>query len=213
MKFFQKNTSRHLAGFVVLMLGVMFAGPASSQANIMSEGEIRRACVYGDCQNGFGILEIRTDVGTDRYEGSFADGMFHGAGRYEQMISSTGRSYYDGDWTMGARDGRGTYWNGVSSLYIGQWRNDYRHGQGSYFFGLTDWVPNRHTEAWLRENVENYTGDFVDDLYQGHGTYRWPDGQRYVGTFYANEKHGPGTFFYPRGTRREQEWEYGRFVR
>lgn len=114
---------------------------------------------------------------------------------------------------MGARHGRGTYWNGTSNLYIGDWSNDHRHGNGSYFFGLTDWVPNRHTEAWLRENVENYTGEFVEDLYQGSGTYRWPDGQSYVGTFYANEKHGAGTFFYATGTRREQFWEYGRFVR
>lgn len=196
-----------------MMLAAMTIAPAHSQSNMMSEGETSRACVYGDCQNGFGILEIRTNVGTDRYEGNFSEGMFHGNGRFEQMISNTARAYYDGDWNMGARDGRGTYWNGVSSLYIGQWRNDYRHGHGSYFFGLSDWAPNRHTEAWLRENVENYTGEFVDDLYQGSGTYRWPDGQRYVGTFYANEKHGEGTFFYPTGTRREQVWEYGRFVR
>lgn len=186
---------------------------AWAQSGMMSPAEIRRNCVFGDCLNGFGILEVRTDTGTDRYEGDFKDGMFHGTGRFEQMISSTARSYYDGQWNMGARNGRGTFWNGVSNLYIGQWRNDLRHGQGSYFFGLTDWAPNRHTESWLRENVENYTGEFVDDLYQGSGTYRWPDGQRYVGTFFANEKHGAGTFFYASGTRREQFWEYGRFIR
>lgn len=184
-----------------------------AQSGMMNPAEIRRHCVFGDCLNGFGILEVRTNAGTDRYEGDFKDAMFHGSGRFEQMISSTGRSYYDGRWNMGSRNGRGTFWNGVSNLYIGNWRNDLRHGQGSYFFGLTDWAPNRHTESWLRENVENYTGDFVDDLYQGNGTYRWPDGQRYVGTFFANEKHGAGTFFYASGTRREQVWEYGRFVR
>jgi len=184
-----------------------------AQSTMMNPTEMGRTCVFGDCLNGFGILEVRTDVGTDRYEGEFKDASFHGSGRFEQMISSTGRSYYDGQWNMGSRNGRGTFWNGVSNLYIGQWRDDLRHGQGSYFFGLTDWAPNRHTESWLRENVENYTGEFVDDLYQGNGTYRWPDGQRYVGTFFANEKHGAGTFFYASGTRREQVWEYGRFVR
>lgn len=184
-----------------------------AQSTMMNPAEIGRNCVFGDCLNGFGILEVRTDVGSDRYEGDFNDGSFHGSGRFEQMISSTGRSYYDGQWSMGSRNGRGTFWNGISNLYIGQWRNDLRHGEGSYFFGLTDWAPNRHTESWLRENVENYTGEFVDDLYQGNGTYRWPDGQRYVGTFFANEKHGAGTFFYTSGTRREQVWEYGRFVR
>lgn len=191
----------------------LLSGSTLAQSTMINPEEMSRTCVFGDCLEGFGILELRTSIGTDRYEGSFKDGKFHGAGRFEQMISSTGRSYYDGDWNLGVRNGRGTYWNGISNLYIGQWRNDLRHGQGSYFFGLTDWAPNKHTESWLKENVENYTGEFVDDLYQGSGTYRWPDGQRYVGTFYANEKHGAGTFFYASGTRREQFWEYGRFLR
>ncbi len=197
---------------IVLLLWMSVISTVTA-AQMMSKGELSRTCVYGDCVNDFGILEIRTDVGTDRYEGNFSEGKFHGHGRFEQMISRTERAYYDGDWVMGLREGRGTYWNGVSGLYIGQWRDDLRHGQGAYFHGIKDWSPNKYTEYWLRENVENYSGDFVDDLYQGKGTYRWPDGQRYVGEFYANEKHGSGTFFYPTGTRREQVWRYGRLVR
>lgn len=197
---------------IVLLLWMSVISTVAA-AQMMSKGELSRTCVYGDCVNDFGILEIRTDVGTDRYEGNFSEGKFHGHGRFEQMISRTERAYYDGDWVMGLREGRGTYWNGVSGLYIGQWRDDLRHGQGAYFHGIKDWSPNKYTEYWLRENVENYSGDFVDDLYQGKGTYRWPDGQRYVGEFYANEKHGSGTFFYPTGTRREQVWRYGRLVR
>ena len=197
---------------IVLLLWMSVISTVTA-AQMMSKGELSRTCVYGDCVNDFGILEIRTDVGTDRYEGNFSEGKFHGHGRFEQMISRTERAYYDGDWVMGMREGRGTYWNGVSGLYIGQWRDDLRPGQGAYFHGIKDWSPNKYTEYWLRENVENYSGDFVDDLYQGKGTYRWPDGQRYVGEFYANEKHGSGTFFYPTGTRREQVWRYGRLVR
>ncbi len=175
--------------------------------------ELSRSCVSGDCQNGYGRLEIRTEFGTDEYEGDFQDGKFHGYGKYSLMVSRSERGYYEGHWVNGERHGRGTFWNGVSQLYIGEWRDGLRHGRGSYFFGVSNWRPNRHSEMWLSENYENYTGDFVDDLYQGHGTYRWPDGQRYVGTFFANEKHGPGTFYYPTGTIRPQVWEYGRFIR
>lgn len=196
-----------------LMIWLVLMSASLVQAQQTTATEISRTCVYGDCESGFGILEIRTDLGTDRYEGDFQDGRFHGFGRLEQMISRSERAYYEGDWVAGVREGRGTYWDGRSRLYIGQWRDDLRHGRGAYFFGVSDWYPNKHTELWLRENTENYTGDFVDDLYQGQGIYRWPDGQRYEGRFYANEKHGPGTFFYPTGTRREQVWEYGRFVR
>ncbi len=198
----------------VLLLAGVLASPALAQSWLMNPPEeLSRECVYGDCENGFGILEVRTELGTNRYEGTFQDGEFHGHGRYEIMVSRSEQAYYEGDWVMGVREGRGTYWNGISNLYIGQWRNDLRHGQGAYFFGVQDWTPNKHSEQWLQNNVENYTGEFVDDLYQGYGTYRWPDGERYEGEFYANEKHGNGTFYYSTGTRREQYWQYGRFIR
>ena len=129
------------------------------------------------------------------------------------MITRSDRAYYDGNWDMGIRQGRGTYWDGQSDLYIGQWQDDMRHGRGSYFFGLENWYPNKHSEHWLRENVENYSGEFVEDLYQGEGTYRWPNGQRFEGEFFANEKHGLGVFYYPTGTWREQLWEHGRLIR
>ncbi|MBC52345.1 MAG: hypothetical protein CMQ34_00765 [Gammaproteobacteria bacterium] len=199
---------------LLLVLAGGALSPALAQTWLINPpAELGRECAYGDCQNGFGILEVRTELGTNRYEGTFRDGEFHGHGRYEIMVSRSEQAYYDGDWVMGVREGRGTYWNGVSSLYVGQWRDDLRHGHGAYFFGVQNWTPNKHSEQWLQNNVENYTGEFVDDLYQGYGTYRWPDGERYEGEFYANEKHGNGTFFYSTGTRREQYWQYGRFIR
>jgi len=175
--------------------------------------EISRACVSGDCLNGFGVMEITTTVGKNVYRGNFREGKYHGLGKLEELLTVTTRAYYDGHWDMGVRSGRGTYWNGTGNLYIGQWRNDRREGQGSYFFGVKDWTPNKYSEFWLSENVENYTGGFQNDLYHGPGTYRWSDGQKYVGEFFANDKHGPGTFYYPSGTIRPQVWEYGEFVR
>ncbi len=199
---------------LAVLFSVGLVPAVSAQSWLMNPpAELSRECAYGDCQNGYGILEIRTELGTNRYEGTFQDGEFHGQGRYEIMVSSNERAYYEGDWVMGVREGRGTYWNGVSNLYIGQWQNDLRHGHGAYFFGVQDWTPNKHSEQWLQNNVENYTGEFVEDLYEGFGTYRWPDGQRYEGEFFANDKHGNGTFYYPTGTRRDQYWQYGRFIR
>ena len=72
---------------------------------------------------------------------------------------------------------------------------------------------NEHTEFWLKENFENYTCGFVEDHYQGQGTYRWPDGQKYVGGFFASDKHGEGTFYYGTGTARQQYWQYGDLIR
>lgn len=174
--------------------------------------EISRECTSGDCIDGYGVLEIKTTFGLNVYRGNFKNGKYNGNGKLTEMVSRSERAYYDGNWVDGQRSGRGTYFNGSSNLYIGQWKNDKRHGKGSYFFGVKDWTENKYSEHWLSENVENYTGDFVDDLYNGEGTYRWPDGQKYVGGFYANDKNGPGTFYYPSGTTRKQVWEYGDFV-
>ncbi len=195
--------------FVATLLGMGAAAMASGQP---LDSVTSQACVYGDCENGSGRLELKTEFGKGLYRGEFLNGKFHGRGRLEVPISFLEKSIYVGDWDEGIRSGRGTYWNGKGNLYIGEWRDDKRNGHGSYFFGLPRWEENKHTEYWLSENVENYTGNFVNDHYQGRGTYRWPNGQRYEGGFFASKKHGPGTFFYSTGTRRNQVWEYGKFV-
>lgn len=196
--------------FIVLMSS---AGHAQIAAPEQEVKELSRQCIFGDCANGYGTLEIKTTLGTNTYRGNFKDGLYHGNGKLTELVSFTERAYYDGNWEAGVKSGRGTYFNGKSELYIGEWKDDKRHGRGSYFFGVQDWTENKYTEFWLSENVENYTGDFRDDFFHGQGTYRWPDGQKYVGGFFANDKHGPGTFYYPRGTIREQVWEFGDFVR
>jgi len=174
---------------------------------------IEEECVYGDCNFGRGTMRLKTSWGPGEYVGNFEDGEFHGYGRLEVPISFTERAVYAGNWANGFREGRGTHWNGDGKLYIGEWRNNMRHGVGSYFFNIPDWQENKHTEFWLKDNYENYTGDFVEDHFQGQGTYRWPDGQKYVGGFFASDKHGEGTFFYVTGTSRKQYWNYGDLIR
>ena len=181
---------------------------AQMLANVTAE-----ECVRGDCINGSGRMELTTEWGKGEYTGNFRDGEFHGTGRLEVPISFVAKEIYTGNWDRGIRSGRGTHWNGDGKLYIGQWRDDKRNGFGSYFFGLPEWRENQHSEFWMRENMENYTGDFVDDFYHGQGTFRWPGGQKFVGGFFANEKHGPGTYYYVTGVAREQLWGYGNFVR
>ncbi len=200
-----------LFGQSILLLGSLCLVPTTFAD--MLNSVTRQECVRGDCENGRGTLELSTEWGKGSYVGEFADGKFDGYGRLELPISFLENEVYVGNWNAGIREGRGTHWNGQGNLYIGQWRNDKRHGQGSYFFNLARWEENAHTEFWLQENTENYTGEFVNDHYQGQGTYRWPDGQKYVGEFFASDKHGPGTFYYATGTARQQYWEYGELLR
>ena len=90
-------------------------------------------CVYGDCNDGRGTLQLKTPWGLGEYIGDFRNGEFHGYGRLEVPISFTQRAVYAGNWARGIREGRGTHWNGDGKLYIGEWRNNKRHGTGSYF--------------------------------------------------------------------------------
>lgn len=174
---------------------------------------LSKECVYGDCENGRGTMEFKTPAGTARYRGNFQDGLFHGFGRLEEPLSFVEKAVYEGNWAAGKRNGRGKFFDGKGNLYIGEWKEDVRHGRGSYFVNIGTWRENEHTEFWLSQNSENYTGEFVNDLYHGKGVYRWKNGNRYEGGFFANDRHGFGTFFYSTGTRREQLWEYGDFVR
>lgn len=191
----------------------MFALFSSSVSAQMLSAVTAEECVLGDCIDGRGRMELSTEWGKGEYFGNFRDGEFHGKGRLEIPLSFVAKSVYDGNFDMGVRSGRGTFWNGNGKLYIGQWRDDKRNGYGSYFINLPEWRENEHSEYWLKENVENYTGNFVDDNYHGEGTYRWAGGQKYVGRFFANEKHGQGTYYYVTGSPRQQLWNYGDFVR
>ena len=209
---YNKKT-RYLSFFRVTAI-CFFPALFSAQLLAQSLKEVtEEECVYGSCGNGRGTLSLKTPWGLGEYIGDFRDEEFHGYGRLEIPISFTQRAVYAGNWVRGQREGRGTHWNGEGKLYIGEWRTNKRHGTGSYFFNIPEWKENEHTEFWLKENFENYTGDFVEDHFQGKGTYRWPDGQRYEGSFFASDKHGEGVFYYTTGTSRKQFWHYGDLLR
>ena len=208
-----RKKTRYLSFFRVTAI-CFFPALFSAQLLAQSLKEVtEEECVYGSCGNGRGTLSLKTPWGLGEYIGDFRDEEFHGYGRLEIPISFTQRAVYAGNWVRGQREGRGTHWNGEGKLYIGEWRTNKRHGTGSYFFNIPEWKENEHTEFWLKENFENYTGDFVEDHFQGKGTYRWPDGQRYEGSFFASDKHGEGVFYYTTGTSRKQFWHYGDLLR
>lgn len=198
-----------ISSAIVCALALANSAMGQSMASVTDE-----ECIRGDCELGSGTLELATPFGKGSYVGEFEGGEFHGYGRLEIPISYTQKEVYVGNWNMGIREGRGKHWNGKGNLYIGQWRENKRNGQGSYFFNLSEWRENQHSEFWLKDNTENYTGEFLNDHFHGQGVYRWPEGNRFEGGFFAGEKHGPGTYYYAvTGTRRDQWWNYGDFVR
>ena len=57
------------------------------------------------------------------------------------------------------------------------------------------------------ENGSSYTGDFVNDLYQGKGTLTWINGNNYEGDFVKGECHGKGKFTWINGEKYEGDYE------
>ena len=126
-------------------------------------------CVYGDCNDGRGTLQLTTLWGLGEYIGDFRNGEFHGYGRLEVPISFTQRAVYAGNWARGIREGRGTHWNGEGKLYIGEWRNNKRHGTGSYFFNIPSWKENEHTEFWSRIILRIILAILLKTIFRGRG--------------------------------------------
>lgn len=203
---------------IALLLAALVPGAAAVEVSgeaALALKEGRYGCIRGDCENGQGILVERTEKGRMVYRGGFKDGEFHGSGRLVYVDEHSG---YNGQWNMGKREGRGTQWkrvepvNNAYDVYIGQWKNNRRNGQGSQFYKVENWDENKYGVQWMRENTENYTGEFQNDVYNGHGTYHWPNGVKYVGEWAANMKHGEGYFDYGNGMISRRKYEFGERV-
>ena len=162
-------------------------------------------CISGDCENGFGTLVAETDRGLVRYRGEFVNGKYHGFGKLELLDEDL---TYKGNFLNGMRNGRGSQWDRENNVYVGLWRNDRRNGQGLQAYKVPDWKEDKYTEAWLSKNTENYQGTFLNDNFDGQGTYRWADGMVYTGGWAANQKHGRGYFVYPGGLRSDRNFNF-----
>jgi hypothetical protein len=51
-----------------------------------------------------------------------------------------------------------------------------------------------------------YEGTFLENKFDGQGTYYWPDGHRYQGKWKNNHRHGLGEIVYPDGRVERGRW-------
>ena len=193
---------------IFLLLPLIF----SLTAYAADEDEV--GCHRGDCISGYGILVVETERGLTRYRGDFLQGQYQGSGRIEYL---GGGEIYKGNWVRGKKQGRGILWsrsvgwssiNNIYDIYIGNWRNDRRNDFGTQAFMIQDWVEDRNSENWLIDNAENYSGEFLNDIFTGQGTYRWTDGATYTGSWAAGKKHGRGYYEFGTGMRSKRIFEF-----
>jgi len=90
--------------------------------------------------------------------------------------------------------------DGPDFFYEGMYKNNQRHGEGT--------LTNRVTGF-------KYVGQFVGDLFKGHGDATWQDGSTYSGQWSDGQKCGKGVFTSGRGPNQVKyvgDWANGQRV-
>lgn len=138
-----------------------------------------------------------------RYEGQFVGGKYHNHGHLRHASGSE----YEGQFKEGMAHGQGTFREPDGTVYVGQWENDMKEGQGVEY-----WADGVRYEGHFKGGRKNekgymiwpngasYNGQFVDDEFEGEGTYHQAtEGKTYTGQWMKSEMHGMGTFRFSDG--------------
>jgi hypothetical protein len=138
----------------------------------------------------------------EEYVGEFLNGMYHGHGvnKYPEN-DAFNRTSYDGEWKEDERSGNGTFIWKTGEIYVGEFLNGLFHGHG----------VNKYPENDAF-NRTSYDGEWKEDERSGNGTFIWKTGKKYVGNFLNDLYHGHGVLTYPEDDKFERasydgEWK------
>ena len=124
------------------------------------------------------------------YEGDFVEGYFHGHG----VVTINGILTMEADFEMGITKGIVDidYVNG--NHYHGECENNTPHGRGTMNYGK-----------------DKYTGEYMNGIRHGKGSYEFEDGSLYVGEFENDTMSGRGIFNESNGNKYDGEFKDGTF--
>jgi hypothetical protein len=142
------------------------------------------------------------------YSGQWEQGNRHGQGN---MIYKSGNKY-SGSWENNKKHGKGTMsWMQARERYEGQWENDKQGGHGEHLW--MDSAPtNKHHHGTQKLMCNRYSGQFLDGLRHGLGTFLYANGSTYSGGWIDNQKQGTGVFTFDDGSIYEGPFEKDRMV-
>jgi hypothetical protein len=133
---------------------------------------------------GKGELNIE---GISKYNGEFKNDLPEGKGIFEDYENNY---KYDGDWSLGKKNGRGVLEFTDGTKYEGDFKNDLYDGNGIIKFN----------------NGNVYEGEFVEGNIKGKGKFVWNDGKKYDGDYEDFMKNGFGKFFWKEKKYYEGQW-------
>ena len=77
--------------------------------------------------------------------------------------------------------------------------------EGEWVKGPGETIKRHGRGKWQRGQMA-YDGEWRDDVIQGRGTFKYPDGSSYDGEWLAGKYEGIGTYRFANGTRYEGEF-------
>lgn len=167
------------------------------------------------------LLNINAETGALRgelilkegkYIGEHKNGKPHGKGKIT-FASDDYRNYYEGEWSNGIRDGKGTMVWKKGDKYVGNWKEGAFNGYGTYYYAdgriyEGNWLANKqHGKGKITfsandsNNRKYYDGEWVSGIRQGMGTMMWSDGEWYKGGWQNGKWHGNGEYHYSNGNK------------
>lgn len=136
-----------------------------------------------------------------------------------ELKDQTGRVYrYFGQMVNSSKEGRGQlhFLEPEGQLVVSNFTNDRAEGEGAVYFANGDYFTGTlagnhlvHGALYL-ENGNKYHGSFLNDLFEGAGTFYFADNRTYKGQFKGGKKEGHGVFTWPNGDVYDGEWKDGK---
>ena len=147
---------------------------------------------YNNVRHGYGVEEIPSKDGTQRYEGEWKEDKRCGFGK---ILYANG-DRYEGEWLDNLRHGQGKFYYTNGNFYEGGWLSNKKEGVGTYIFA----------------NGTRYDGELKNDKINGRGICHYADGEVYEGEYREGKRHGRGRCVLPDGTVQDGYFENGKFV-
>ncbi len=148
----------------------------------------------GDCQNGKAHGQGFA-VGKDKYEGSFSNGLPDGQGTYTWADTKSFVGQFSNGSPQVPHTGCYVADSRLRGSYSGECKNNKANGRG------------------LAKGIDTYSGNFINGVTNGQGTYVWPNGDRYLGEFKNGNAHGRGEMRYVDGAKEAGFWQDGQMFK
>ena len=162
---------------------------------------------------GKGELNIE---GISKYNGEFKNDLPEGKGIFEDYENNY---KYDGDWSLGKKNGRGVLEFTDGTKYEGDFKNDLYDGNGIIKFNNGNVYEGEFVEGNIKgkgkfvwNDGKKYDGDYEDFMKNGFGKFFWKEKKYYEGQWLNNKQHGQGTI-HNEGNEIEGIFRFGKIIK